>query len=487
MEYESENTKKIQLASAIDEKPTSVFVVHEDENGSDTEISESSDRFDTVYAQLTDDEIDETETHMLELFEEYIEENLASYSSPKFHDNMVDFVTVLLYEMWIEAGICIPANYGDIRDWVDEIASVYYTQSSIPPRSLFHNELESVYIEKQDIETIKQTLVTLKSQYQPAQKTAEWYEFRHHILTASSLWKALGSDAQFNSLVYEKCKPYQSSGYEASGPVNNANPMNWGVKYEPLSIRIYEQIYKTRVDDFGCIIHPTYTYLGASPDGINVDDSNAEMFGRMIEVKNIVNREITGVPLEAYWIQMQAQMEVCNLDTCDFIETRFEEFDNEIDFYMFENPHTHPYYKGVILYFVPRISVFETHSIAEPSSAKYVYLPLDHSLDKSEIDSWILQQKLDNSSLVLYQTIYWKLDQFSCVFVPRNKEWFAHILPKIQVCWETITKERVEGYEHRASQSRKKINVPTQVVQMEDTHVIQNLPITKTVKLVKLD
>ena len=40
-----------------------------------------------------------------------------------------------------------------------------------------------------------------------------------------------------------------------------------------------------------------------------------------VEIKNIVNREITGIPLEAYWIQMQVQMEVCDLDLT-FIESK---------------------------------------------------------------------------------------------------------------------------------------------------------------------
>ena len=45
----------------------------------------------------------------------------------------------------------------------------------------------------------------------------------------------------------------------------------------------------------------------------------------MLEIKNIVNREINGIPKKEYWIQMQLQMEVCDLGECDFLETRFKE------------------------------------------------------------------------------------------------------------------------------------------------------------------
>jgi hypothetical protein len=45
----------------------------------------------------------------------------------------------------------------------------------------------------------------------------------------------------------------------------------------------------------------------------------------MLEIKNISNRIIDGIPKEEYWVQMQIQMETCDLDECDFVETRFKE------------------------------------------------------------------------------------------------------------------------------------------------------------------
>ena len=92
--------------------------------------------------------------------------------------------------------------------------------------------------------------------------------------------------------------------------VNTETTLHWGQKYEPLSVLIYEHKYGTKIQDFGCIVHPKYNFLGASPDGINVDENN-DRYGRMLEIKNIVNREITGIPKKEYWVQMQQQMEVC--------------------------------------------------------------------------------------------------------------------------------------------------------------------------------
>jgi hypothetical protein len=98
-------------------------------------------------------------------------------------------------------------------------------------------------------------------------------------------------------------------------------------------------MYKSKVEDFGCIQHPTYKFLGASPDGIIIESSTGR-YGRMLEIKNPVSREITGIPKKEYWVQMQLQMEVCNLDDCDFLETKFVEYhdfdsyrdDSAIDF-----------------------------------------------------------------------------------------------------------------------------------------------------------
>ena len=92
-----------------------------------------------------------------------------------------------------------------------------------------------------------------------------------------------------------------------------------------------------------------FNFLGASPDGIN-NQKDSPLFGRIFEIKNVYNRFINGIPKEEYWIQMQIQMENCNLDLCDFLETRFIEY-TENDFYK----DTIHYYKGVILHFLKLI------------------------------------------------------------------------------------------------------------------------------------
>ena len=109
----------------------------------------------------------------------------------------------------------------------------------------------------------------LKNIPQPDQRTNEWYVFRHNLLTASSIWKCLHSEASRNQLIYEKCQTLNVSKFRSS---NIETPFHWGQKYEPLSVMWYELKYSTVVEDFGCIQHQKYKFIGASPDGINTLD-----------------------------------------------------------------------------------------------------------------------------------------------------------------------------------------------------------------------
>ena len=81
----------------------------------------------------------------------------------------------------------------------------------------------------------------------------------------------------------------------------------------------YEKDFNTKVGEFGCIKHEKIKFLRASPDGINIDPTNLR-YGRLVEVKNPTSRQLDGIPEKAYWVQMQIQMEVWDLDECDFLK-----------------------------------------------------------------------------------------------------------------------------------------------------------------------
>jgi hypothetical protein len=242
---------------------------------------------------------------------------------------------------------------------------------------------------------------------------------------------------------------------------------------------MYEKRYNTKVADFGCIPHPKHAFIGASPDGIN-DDPNNPLYGRMVEIKNIVNREIDGIPSEAYWTQMQTQMETCDLETCDFVETRFKQYANSVEFWQ----DTTNKDRGIILYFVRRDSV--------QCPPLYKYMPLNVELEEGPVNEWIFNTRNEvNDEWVLYETHYWYLDEYSCVTVERNRQWYEWAIPHIRDTWETILKERLEGYEHRAAKKRGG-NSSQDTIQVlhsleSTTQYIRNFPLTQNICLIKLD
>lgn len=258
----------------------------------------------------------------------------------------------------------------------------------------------------------------LKAVYQPEQKTQEWYDFRHDHITASNAWKALGTISSKNQLIYEKCQPLNTEKYNASF---TETPMSWGNKYEPLTTLLYEEKNKTSISAFGCIAHKDYPFLAASPDGIVTGETN---YGRMIEIKNVVSREITGIPKKDYYIQMQLQMEVCDLNECDFVETKFIEYDSEAEF-----KETTDKKKGIILVFTE-----------ESAGFIYRYMPFD----TIDYESW-MEETIANTPYPWFKNVYWKLEIYSCVLVKRQREWFQAAVPLFVSLWKTIQEERVNG------------------------------------------
>ena len=304
---------------------------------------------------------------------------------------------------------------------------------------------------------IPDKLMALSAVNQADQRTAEWYEKRHALITASSAWKVLDSQANFNSFVLSKCQPY-----EPYGPVNINSPLHWGQKYEPVSVQLYELVARTRVGEFGCITHPIHTFLGASPDGINIDPKSPR-YGRMLEIKNIVNREITGIPKKEYWIQMQLQMEVCDLNCCDFLETVFKEYPSSAEFELDTgdsfNKTASGAYKGIIAMFY------------KGTTPVYEYCPLSE-----EHDTWMESVVDRNPDKLFIKYIYWWLEEWSLVTVLRNREWFEANVGTLRSAWETIQREKVTGFDHRKPVKKAKkedtpaitINITTNIDHLDD-------------------
>jgi putative phage-type endonuclease len=385
----------------------------------------------------------------LHLMDEYMQCNPHTISEPNFHEILLEDIKDIFYAQF-EEHIDDIDNGDDIEDDMNELledAFNIFITTFYPERSINEKQDNIFKNDTIDINEIEEKIDLLRNIIQPVQRTPEWYAFRWNLITASNAYKALDSQASINQLIYEKCQPLKT--YEENDSeikmVNTNTAMHWGQKYEPLSVMIYEDMYKSQVEDFGCIQHQVYKFLGASPDGIIIK-SETGRYGRMLEIKNPVSREITGIPKKEYWVQMQLQMEVCDLDECDFLETKFVEYP---DYTSYKNDVTsNNMHKGTIIYFHKK-----------DGTPFYVYQPLNLKLD-DEISKWedemLEKYQSEQYDYIFLKFIYWKLDKLSCVLVLRNHEWFKNNIGQIEKVWKIIEEERVTGYEHRAPNKKLK-------------------------------
>jgi hypothetical protein len=173
------------------------------------------------------------------------------------------------------------------------------------------------------------------------QRTPEWYAKRRQMITASSSHKILKMDIPSGKgigVIREKILPpltetdslnmsvsLLGDDDEIVGVISNAIPSNpdapniRGQRYEPVIRRMYERMNDVTVEEYDCVTHPKYPFLGASPDGIITSGKNR---GRMAEIKcpNEASAVKDGLQVrDEYWSQMQLQMEVCNLEECEYI------------------------------------------------------------------------------------------------------------------------------------------------------------------------
>lgn len=270
----------------------------------------------------------------------------------------------------------------------------------------------------------KEKLKGLKQLELPEQRSPEWYEMRKDKLTASSIASAIGK-CHFTTreeLILSKIedKPYES------------NPITeWGVKYEDIAILFYEEMYNVKILDFGLIPHPTFKAFGASPDGICDDTGNDEYVARMVEIKCPPKRKFTKTCPPHYLMQVQGQLEVCDLDHCDFFQVKIEEYENfeeyEKDIFVDDDVilagRTNLNYpKGV------------TVSYRKKGELKLTYLYPSLNMTDQEYKDWIIEKKIEiiKDKHEYVESKWWKISRYECTLIERDRNWWnenvEHIL-----------------------------------------------------------
>ncbi len=140
------------------------------------------------------------------------------------------------------------------------------------------------------------------------QLSDEWHAIRKTIITATDVSTITG-----NNIFQTERELFIKKISECK--IDN-DAVKWGNTFEPIAKSYYEFKNKEKCYELGLVIHNKYPFLGASPDGIL-------MSGKLIEIKCPITRQVDGtIPIQ-YWIQMQIQMEVCDMPVCDYIDCQF--------------------------------------------------------------------------------------------------------------------------------------------------------------------
>lgn len=259
------------------------------------------------------------------------------------------------------------------------------------------------------------------------QRSPEWYEMRQTRITASDFAQALGEGkfASQKQFYQKKC------GYEMDNFDNNAAPLKWGIKYEPIAIDAYACRNQVKMVEFGLLPHPTISWFGASPDSITE-------LGVMVEIKCPWKRKITGEVPKQYMYQMQGQLDVCDLDECDFLECEFLEYDDEEEFKRHFNDNTNE--KGVIIEY------------AHKGNYSFLYSPFEHHANLQQTLRWkkeTLENLIHEPDKTFVKAYHWQLHTFSVVRVYRDKALLKDKMSLLKQVWEKIVlyKQNKDLYE----------------------------------------
>lgn len=167
----------------------------------------------------------------------------------------------------------------------------------------------------------------LRQWKQLTQKSSEWYQARKKIITASevsSILELSPYETKYD-LFQRKIKQRLETEHIEEEETNPA--LEWGVKHEPMARNLYKEAPLAPtihdIHEVGLIHHPTYSFLGASPDGV-VEGSDNKYW--LLEIKcpykRVFQEEEKTTPLYI-WTQIQIQLEVCNLPFCHLLQCRY--------------------------------------------------------------------------------------------------------------------------------------------------------------------
>jgi putative phage-type endonuclease len=290
----------------------------------------------------------------------------------------------------------------------------------------------------------------------PEQRSDEWFEMRQTVISASDGGTVINlnkHEPQFSFILKKTV-----------GSTFKSNEFCYhGKKLEEPATMVYAYRMNVTVEEFGLLKHSKISFLGASPDGIcnryKYDGKHKSKYvGRMLEIKCPFIRKInkTG-PIKDhicpiyYWVQVQLQLECCDLEECDFWQCIIREYDNREEFIEDTDPYE-PFRsiefgleKGCLIQLLPKDKIGDVirgkYYQVVYEDATFIY-PTEVEMTPHDCDLWIAETlaklPITHKDYVFDRVVYWRLEDCHNVTIQRDREWFAESLPKFKQMWDYV-------------------------------------------------
>jgi putative phage-type endonuclease len=351
-----------------------------------------------------------------------------------------------------------PETISNLSMMLEMTMSAIFTTSEIAKSKIKYKDMIEASIKQrffytepnytsQDLDIIDIKFKVINSHQSHAQRSMEWYNFRWERLTASDLAKAIGEkgDKSKLDLIYQKSIPLEQYIKKREGFSLGGQPaIMHGVCFEAVATGLYELYNMLTVKEYGCLPHNTINYLAASPDGIcDSRDDNPNYHGRMLEIKCPYSRIITGIPKLEYYMQVQLQLEVCDLEYCDFLECDIRTYPGMRSF-LDDSPTLNGIEdvsynltksgkkKGVLYEYIEK-------SEGTEKNTKYKYCPLTYT--DEEVSQWIINTKdeiMNNSKYIPIGCKYWWIEEYNVTLIKREREYFNNMLVRLNEFWKSV-------------------------------------------------
>ena len=261
------------------------------------------------------------------------------------------------------------------------------------------------------------------------QRTDAWYQDALGLLSASQFNTILKSGRTRGQLVLQKAslEPIDLSQRRTVVTTQDLNPFTWGIRFEPIVKQIYQALTGTRVVDLGRLKHKTDKRLAASPDGLIIEGPDQRL-SRFVEFKAPVTRKILSIVPEDYMAQMQIQMEVGQVEECDYLEIKFNSgYGAKVSQVSIpsENPTLFDQ-----RWFYGHIHLVVNEETNEP--IRYEYSPLNTT-------DWVPELVANE---IVSEVIPWWTSEWFTTTVGRSRTWFESVQPAMKAFWEDVKKAK---------------------------------------------